>query len=252
MNLSSTRIRAVVQKEFREYRHNRFILYTMITLPLFFTTLPVVELFLISPTESPDAVRTQVALTLLLVLLIPVVLPATIAAYAVIGERDQGTLEPVLTTPIGREEFLIGKAIAAIIPTAIIAYLVFAVLVISIRLGAPENVIHDVWQPSWFVAEVLFTPLLAAWAVWVGTAVSALSSDVRVAQQLGTLASLPALGLTSLMSFQVIKPTVTVAIILAVILAGVDFTAWLVVSRMFDRERLITGKRAISLRADAS
>jgi len=42
MSLSSTRIRAVIRKEFREYRRNRFIIYTMATLPIFFIALPVI------------------------------------------------------------------------------------------------------------------------------------------------------------------------------------------------------------------
>jgi ABC-2 type transport system permease protein len=31
---------------------------------------------------------------------VPAVIPASIAAYSVVGERDQGTLEPLLTTPV--------------------------------------------------------------------------------------------------------------------------------------------------------
>ncbi len=240
-----------MRKEFREYRRNRFIIYTMATLPLIFTALPVISLFSISSTADPSMVRTQVAITLLLLLVIPVVLPATIAAYSVIGERDQGTLEPLLTTPISREEFLLGKSLAATIPTVGVAYAFFAVLVVAIRFGAANVVAHDVWQPSWFLAELLFAPLLAAWSVWVGTAISARSSDVRVAQQLGTLASLPALVFPLLMSLQVFKPTVTVAVVVAVALAAIDVAAWRIVSRMFDRERLITGASAVTMRAEA-
>jgi len=196
-------------------------------------------------------VKTQVAITLLLLLVIPVVLPATIAAYSVIGERDQGTLEPLLTTPVTREEFLLGKSLAATIPTVGVAYTFFIVLVVAIRLGASSVVAHQVWQPSWFLAELLFAPLLAAWSVWVGTAISARSSDVRVAQQLGTLASLPALVLPLLMSLQVFKPTAAVAIVIALALAAIDVGAWRIVSKMFDRERLITGASAVTMRAEA-
>ena len=251
MNQSWIRIRAVMRKEFREYRRNRFIIYTMGTLPLIFTALPVISLFSISSTTPPSVVRTQVAITLLLLLVIPVVLPATNAAYSVIGERDQGTLEPLLTTPISREEFLLGKSLAATIPTVGVAYVFFIVLVVAIRFGASSIVAHAVWQPSWFLAELLFAPLLAAWSVWVGTAISARSSDVRVAQQLGTLASLPALVLPLLMSLQVFKPTATVAIVIAVALAIIDVGAWRIVSKMFDRERLITGASAVTMRAEA-
>ena len=251
MNQSAIRIRAVMHKEFREYLRNRFILYTMGTLPLVFTALPVLSLFRISDATDPTTIRTQVGITLLLLLVIPVVLPATIAAYSVIGERDQGTLEPLLTTPVSREEFLLGKSLAATIPTVGVAYLFFIVLVVAIRLGASSEVAHDVWQPSWFLAELLFAPLLALWSVWVGTAISARSSDVRVAQQLGTLASLPALILPLLMSLQVFQPTATVAVVIALALAVIDVAAWRIVSRMFDRELLITGASAVTMRAEA-
>jgi len=42
---------------------------------------------------------------------------ALLAAYAVVGERRQGTLEPVLTMSLRREEFLLGKALAALCPS---------------------------------------------------------------------------------------------------------------------------------------
>ncbi len=94
------------------------------------------------------------------------------------------------------------------------------------------------------LAQILFTPLLAAWSIWLGIGISARASDVRVAQQLATLAGLPLLGFTSLISFQVITPSVPLAIGLALALLAVDTVAWRVVSRMFDSERLITGSSA--------
>lgn len=121
------------------------------------------------------------------------------------------------------------------------SYLVFIAAVLCIRIWAKPVVVHELWQPAWFVAEVLFVPLLATWSTWVGTAISARSSDVRISQQLGTLASLPILALTSLMSFQVIKPTVLLAIVIALFLIVIDIGAWRLVARMFDREKLITG-----------
>lgn len=241
MNINTVRVRAVVRKEFREYRRNKFIIYTMATLPVIFLVVPLVTIFNLPASTPLVDVKSAVGSLLLLMLVIPDVLPATIAAYSVIGERDQGTLEPLLTTPIRRDEFILGKALSAVVPAVVMSYLVFAVAVTSLRLWAGAEVVHELWQPAWFVAEVLFVPLLATWSTWVGTAISARSSDVRVSQQLGTLASLPVLALTSLMSFQVIKPTVLVAVIIAIALVVIDVAAWRIVSRMFNRERLIIG-----------
>ena len=91
------------------------------------------------------------------------------------------------------------------------------------------------------LAQLLFTPLLAAWSIWVGIAISTRSSDVRVAQQLGMLASLPSVAVTSLIAFDVIHPTLGLALGLAAVLLALDGLGWRITSTMFDRERLITG-----------
>ena len=242
--LSGARVRAVLVKEFRQYRRNKFILYTMVVLPVLFLVAPITTILSL-PASAPEVrVRAAVGSIFLLMLLVPVIVPAAISAYSVIGERDQGTLEPVLTTPIRREEFVLGKALASIIPGVALSYLLFVVIMTVLRLVGHPNVVHALWQVPWLVAEVLFAPLLAAWSTWIGTAISARSSDVRVAQQLGTLASLPALAVTSLMTFQVLSPTVPVALIVAGVLVVIDVAALRVVSNLFDRERLITGARA--------
>lgn len=90
-------------------------------------------------------------------------------------------------------------------------------------------------------AELVFIPLLAAWAIWVGLAISARTSDTRVAQQLSILASLPPVALTALMSFRLISPTFGLAAALAGGLLAIDCVACIIVARLFDRERLITG-----------
>ena len=238
MNVSLRRVRAVLLKELRDYRRNRFIIGTMVVLPLLFLIVPTADLFRNAPARLLQA---QVGTSLLLLLIAPVIVPATIAAYSVVGEREQGTLEPVLTTPVRREELLLGKAFGALIPAVGIGYVLFAIVVIAVRIGANHVVVDAVWQAPNFLAQALFAPLLAAWSIWVGIAISARSSDVRVAQQLGTLASLPPLGIVALITYQVITPSVTVAIILAAILAFFDILGWRFVGVTFDRERLITG-----------
>jgi ABC-2 type transport system permease protein len=131
--------------------------------------------------------------------------------------------------------------VAAFVPSVGVAYAVYFIAAISIRLGAAHVVSAVVWHTPQLLAQILFTPLLALWAIWVGIGISTRASDVRVAQQLATLAGLPLLGFTSLISFQVITPSVPLAIGLALALLAADLVAWRVVSQLFDRERLVTG-----------
>jgi ABC-type Na+ efflux pump permease subunit len=242
--MSAERVRAVVRKEAREFRRNRFVIATMAVLPFVFLITPMVTLFKVPASASGPQVKAAVGVMSLLMLILPVVIPPVVAAYSVVGERDQGTLEPVLTAPVRASELLLGKAVAAFVPSVGVAYAIYFIVAISIRFGAADVVSSVVWHPPQLVAQLLFTPLLALWSIWVGIGISTRASDVRVAQQLATLAGLPLLGFTSLISFQLIKPSVTLAVGLALALLAADVVAWRVVSRLFDRERLITGGRS--------
>ena len=246
MRLDATRIGAVVGKELRDYRRRRAIVATMIVLPVFFLIQPTVAIFLDSPSSSSVSTTTYYSVPLLFLLLVPVILPSTLAAYTVAGEREQGTLEPLLTTPIRKQEFIVGKAAAVMIPTLALSYTVFGLFLAAVWLfakpAASSGVFH---QGPLLLALVLFTPLLAGWAIVVGMAVSVRVGDIRVAQQLGTLASLPPIAVVVLMATGVIHPTFTVAVLSAVGLLVIDLLAVRIVSRMFDRERLVTGAKAV-------
>jgi len=241
MSFSWTRVGAILRKELRDYRRNRFVIGTMAAVPVLFITLPTIQLIAANATGKDLSVR--IGLSLLYMLVIPVTMPSVVCAYSVVGEREQGTLEPVLTTPIRREEFLIAKALAAFVPTLVIAYAVFGIFLAVAALFAHPVIVSAIYAGTHVLVQFLFTPLLAGWAIWVGIAVSARSTDVRVAQQLSVLGSVPPLVILALMSLNVITESTTLAIGLAAALLAFDLLAWRVVAAMFDRERLVTGRR---------
>ena len=240
--MSLERVGSVVRKEVREFRRNRFVIGTMAVLPLVFLITPMITIFRTPGSASASEVRAAFGVISLLMLIVPVVLPPVIAAYSVVGEREQGTLEPVLTSPVRASELLLGKAVATFLPSVGLAYAIYLVILISIRLGAADVVSDVAFHPPQLLAQLLFIPLLALWSIWVGIGISSRATDVRVAQQLATLASLPLLAFTSLISFQLIKPSVPLAIGLALALFAIDVAGWRIVARLFDRERLITGR----------
>jgi ABC-type transport system involved in multi-copper enzyme maturation permease subunit len=239
--MSATRVRAIFRKELREYRHNGSIVATMAVLPLIFVIEPLIQIFSL-PASSASTLLHKAPL--LYMLGIPALVPAALAAYSVVGERQQGTLEPVLTTPIRREEFLLGKALAVLAPGLAISYAVFGVSIASIWLFAQSSVASAVLRVPELLAQLLFTPLLAAWSIWVGIAISARSNDTRVAQQLSILASLPTVVVAALIAFGVIHATLGLALGLGAALLLFDVRGWRIVSRMLDRERLIIGTRS--------
>lgn len=237
MTLSWRPIKAIFRKELRDFRRNRSIVASMAVVPIIFVLLPLIQIFALPAAASEPLRHGHV---LLYMLGIPAIVPAFVAAYSVVGERQQGTLEPVLSTPIRREELLLGKALAAFAPSLAIAYGVYAFVLACIALFAQPDVASALIAGPDLLAQVLFTPLLAGWSIWVAIAISARSSDARVAQQLGALAGLPAVAVSTLMAYDVIHPTVGLAVGLAVVLLILDGFGWRIVSATLDRERLIT------------
>jgi ABC-2 type transport system permease protein len=241
--VSLARVVPVVRKEVREFKRNRFVISTMAVLPLIFLITPMITLFKIPDSASGTQVERAVGLISLLFLIVPIVIPPVISSYSVVGERVQGTLEPVLTTPVRRDELLLGKATAAFVPSVLIAYAIYFIAAISVRLWAAPVVRAVVWHAPQMVAQLLFIPLLAAWSIWVGLGISTRASDVRVAQQLSLLASLPAVLVVVLIALDVIPPSPELGVALAVLLIVLDVGGWQVTSWLFDRERLIAGTR---------
>lgn len=240
MNLSARRIRAIYRKELREYRRNGGIVRAMVILPAVFVIPPMVQIF---GAPSAAALGLSHAHALLYMLAIPALVPAFIAAYSVVGEKQQGTLEPVLGTPLRREEFLLGKALAVLTPALAVSYGVYFLVLVLIELFAHPGIAPALVRAPEVLAQVLFTPLIACFSAWVGIAISTRASEVRVAQQISTLVSLPSVLVTSLIAYNAIHPTLALAAGAAALLLILDGLGWRVASVMFDRERLITGTR---------
>jgi ABC-type Na+ efflux pump permease subunit len=140
----------------------------MVILPVVFLLQPLIQIFTL-PSSASVALHHEHSLVYMLA--IPALVPAALASYSIVGERLQGTLEPVLATPIRREELLLGKALAAFAPTLAVSYAVYAFFIAVVELFAHPGVASALIQAPDLLTQLLFTPLLAAWSIWVGIAV---------------------------------------------------------------------------------
>ncbi len=240
MTISRRRVGAIFRKELHEYRRNGNIVYAMLVLPLIFLIQPVVQVFTLPGSASTTLHHEH---SLVYMLAIPALVPATLAAYSLVGERLQGTLEPVLSTPVRREELLLGKALAAFVPAVVVSYFVFGLFIAIVELFAQPSISPALVQGPELIAQVVFTPLLATWSIWIGIAISARSRDPRTAAQLALLVSLPTVAVTTFVAFDVIPATLAVAIGFAAGMLLLDRLGWRMASAIFDRERLITSTK---------
>src|SRR5512137_2867548 len=181
-------IKTIIDKEWAEVFKNRMVLLTIALLPLIFTALPIVFLYftthdggsLGSTADMPpayaaacggismaDCMQTYILNEfLLLYMIMPLMIPITIAAYSIVGEKATRSLEPLLATPISTEELLAGKGLAAVIPAILATWGAFAIFVVGMPLvGTSPAVYRSLFGPTWLVAVLLVGPLLAALAV---------------------------------------------------------------------------------------
>ncbi len=168
-------------------------------------------------------------------------LPTAIAAYALVGEKIERSLEPLLATPVRDVDVLLGKSIAAWIPAVAatmagnVLFMVIADLETHAKLGY-----RYFPNAATLLVLLLLIPLVAALSVQMSVLVSARVSDVRSAQQIGALVSVPFLALYITVEIGAVtldaRSVALVALVLAALLVGLFFLA----RATFNREEILT------------
>lgn len=236
----------VTQKDLSIITRNKYILYSLIGLPLLMGAIvPVIYILTING-EIATMPRAQLMMianqfaneSAILPIMIAAVLPAIIASYSFVGEKIEKSLEPLLATPTTDSELLLGKSLASFLPCIGATYLASAV----------SAVILDVWSyttvgtalvPNYYWALLLFViaPLAALLGVEANIIVSSKVNDVRAAQQLGGLFSLPIILLIAVPTAQVSS---LVAVLLSAGLAAADIALFFLSKKIFQREEILT------------
>jgi ABC-2 type transport system permease protein len=234
-------VRALIRKELREYRHHRMIVLTATVLPVVFLILPIVNLAFYDSKSAVGGVNVAVGQAMFCFFLAPVIIPATMAAFAVIGERDQGTLEPLMTLPLSDREFLAGKLLAIVGPTVAASFTIYAgymVFVLAVVHGEVRGPVLD-W--TWPFGFVLLTPALATFSTLVGMAFSSRAKDIRVAEHLSGLVLLPLMLPVMLIVTRTVPANLVTWLAFCGVLVVADALLFRVALRAFDRERAISG-----------
>lgn len=186
----------IASKDFATFRRKRSILYTLVILPTLVAILFPAVISLVGARSAGG--MTEARLDVLLPsfaffwLVLSGVIPTSLASYSIVGEKVEKCLEPLLATPTTDGEILMGKGIAAFLPS-IVSILAGATLFMDLVDWVTWNTMHGPFYPNWDAALVLFlmVPLAAVMSVEWNVVISSRVSDVRVAQQLGALMVLP-------------------------------------------------------------
>ena len=170
------------------------------------------------------------------------VLPVGIASYSLVGEKLQHSLEPLLAAPVSDTEILVGKAMAALLPTVAATY-VGAVIFMTLVDAFTHGTLHYNVYPNATIAVILLVlvPLVSLFSVGVNVLISSRVNDVRTAQQLGALIpAIPLGAIYGLTETGIITLSVTNLWFMAAALAVLDGLAIYATLRTFRRDRILT------------
>lgn len=131
-----------------------------------------------------------------MVLIVPVMFAAVIAADGIAGEKERGTLESLLLTPLTDREIVTAKLLGAAVP-AVAVGLVGAVLYAAVaNLVVGSQVGHMVLPTVEYAVMSLWVgPTLAVAALGAVSLVSARVNTTQEAFQLGGLVVIPVVAL---------------------------------------------------------
>jgi ABC-2 type transport system permease protein len=250
----------VLGKEWVDLRAQRGLLFATLLLPPGITLIAVVGFFVAGrlggnvntggaplPPEFAGLATSELGQALIgrqfsvMFLLLPVFVPSVLAAYAIVGEKRDRTLEPVLATPIETWELLLGKVLASLLPALAITLLSAALFIAGVLLlSVTGRVAALIVTPGWLVAVLVDAPLLALIGIALIVVVSSRVNDPRTAQQISGVLVVPVLLLLfgQLSGVIVLGPALAVAI--GVVLAAIGAGALWLAGRLFQREVILT------------
>jgi ABC-2 type transport system permease protein len=179
-------------------------------------------------------------LLMLMFMVLPAVLPTIIASYTLVGEKVNKSLEPLLATPTTDLELLGGKSLSIFIPTMLAAWLSFVPFVVLVDIiTRPALGYFILPNTMWIIAIFIMSPLIALLSILANVIVSSRVSDVRSAQQIGSLVVLPVILFFILILTQSSTTSVTLMSLFSVLMVVVDLAILFLALRVFRREEIL-------------
>jgi len=178
---------------------------------------------------------------LTLFLIMPLIIPVSIAAYSIVGEKLQRSLEPLLATPVTTGELLLGKCLAAVLPALAVTWLSFGVFALGARIFAISSTAYArLLSPVWVLMILVVSPLVAMLGIALSIIVSSRVNDPRVVEQTIGVLVVPVLGLFVAQISGLLTLNYVTLAVGAVCLLVADVLTLRASVRTFDREAILT------------
>ncbi len=194
---------------------------------------------------TPNGISSQFQLGLnsltFIFVVLAAILPASIAAYSIVGEKIEKSLEPLLATPATDGEILLGKIISAFIPPIITIWVGASIFMIATD-SLTHGLLSYYYFPNWVAAIMLLVlaPLASLFSIELSVIVSSRVTDVRGATQIGTLMVIPFLGAFIAGTEAIFAFNVANLLLFSAIILVIDLGLFFVSRSTFNREEILT------------
>jgi ABC-2 type transport system permease protein len=254
------KVKTIISKEWAEVFKNKLVLFTVAFLPLLLVAMPLIMLPLMgSDPQEMDELPTalvgemcaglsqieclqlyMMSIFTIMFMILPVMVPVTIAAYSIVGEKTTRSLEPLLATPITTLELLTGKMLAAVIPAVAVTWLTYLLFLTGVWYLTSAAVFRALLAPMWLLAILVVGPLLALFSVSIAIMVSSRVNDPRIAEQLSGAVAVPIILLLVGQSAGFILLSQELVLVIAAVVAILDIGLVYLAIQTFERESILT------------
>ncbi len=243
----------ILRKELREIFQQRALIYSLCVVPLIIVIL---SGFLLYRTQSARLPRlsnggqitpalvqqAQVSVANLLriyILIEPLFIPAIIAAYSIVGEKNSHTLEPLLATPLETWQLLLAKSLSAIIPAVLATWISGGLFIGEIAVLTAPGVFGQVITPAYLILLLLTAPVATLTPVALTVMASSRFNEPRAAAQISSAIFIVLVLVFSRAGFgEVISPSASY--IATIILIAIGIALFWIATGIFQREAILT------------
>ncbi len=234
---------SVASKDIETYKAKKSIIYSTLILPLILSVLfsIVVETAITPSSGIPSTYQLGLQALTYFYVILAALLPSSIAAYSIVGEKVEKSMEPLLATPMTDGEILLGKSLAAFTLPIITTWIGASIFMI-VTDYLTYNGLAYYYFPNWDagIMLLLLAPLAAMFSIELVVIIASRVGDVRSANQLGFLMLIPfalvyVAGVTGAITFDVSN-----LLLFSFILIVTDAALFFLSKATFNREEILT------------
>ena len=234
----------VATRDFRVFRRQKSIWYSIVIFPVLVSVIfPAVLEYTLRRRAGISAAQLLGLINSFSFFIVigAAFVPLGIASYSIVGEKVEKSLEPLLATPLSDGEILLGKTIAAVLPSLVAMYAGASVFMAGINLASFQKLGYY-YYPNWTIGVLLLilTPIATILSAEYSVIVSSRANDVRSANSFGIFILFPLLAIFLASETGLITLDTNTILIISGIILVIDIALFFASKAAFQREEILT------------